>query len=216
MRTSPIQASSYANVRSSVFRTDLVERFVLCRQQMLKQLSDLSYSQLRLCVSHKAIGIGSSQDNIMDLAEELATPRVTFHGSDRSNISSVVRYGFIKPGDAIGSTGKSVSLHAGSTYGMGIYSSPDPIFATHYAGGYCGDSVAQYETSRPRDMPGMRLFVCATLMGRAVEVTRSAIRGTTEISNKSANSHVSPDGLQYIVFDAAQIIPCYVRKYYDA
>lgn len=47
-------------------------------------------------------------------------------------------------------------------------------------------------------------------MGRPLQVTREATRRTTEIANETANSHVSPNLCEYIVFEAAQIIPCYV------
>lgn len=56
----------------------------------------------------------------------------------------------------------------------------------------------------------MRIVVCANLMGRPIQVSREATRRTNGISNKSADSHISPNGLEYIVFDEAQIIPCYV------
>lgn len=170
----------------------------------------MPYRQLRQCVSNTVIQVGSLLDNVAGLAEELSTPRVTFHGSSRSNIASIVRYGFVVPGDEIGNTGKTLSFFAGATYGVGIYSSPDPLFASGYSGGL---GVQRRAIKRPSDLPGQRLFVCATLMGRPLEVTRAATRRTTEIADKNANSHVSPDGLQYIVFDEAQILPCYVCTY---
>ena len=56
----------------------------------------------------------------------------------------------------------------------------------------------------------MRLLVCATLMGRALQVTRNEAWRTTELQHSDAHSHVSPNGLEYVVFDARQIVPCYV------
>lgn len=126
-----------------------------------------------------------------------------------------MRYGFIRPGDAIGSTGRFVNIHAGASYGVGIYSSPDPLFASSYTGVYGGSGLGLDRITRPSDLPGMRLLVCATLMGRALEVARSTARRVTEILDETANSHVSPCGMEYIVFDSMQIIPCYVRTYYQ-
>ena len=72
----------------------------------------------------------------------------------------------------------------------------------------------------------MRIVVCATLMGRPLQVTLDNTRRTEGLFDKDADSHVSPNGLEYIVFEEAQIIPCYVlhldygseeaKKHFDA
>jgi len=47
-------------------------------------------------------------------------------------------------------------------------------------------------------------------MGRALQVTRDLTKRTIQIADKTADPHVSPNLLEYVVFDTAQIIPCYV------
>lgn len=47
-------------------------------------------------------------------------------------------------------------------------------------------------------------------MGCPLEVTRKTTRRTNDIASEDANSHVSPDRMEYVVFDTGQIIPCYV------
>ena len=66
---------------------------------------------------------------------------------------------------------------------------------------------------QPADVPGMRLLVCATVMGRPMErqINERPRQGYTPgLLSDQAHSHVSPNQLEYIVFDDAQIIPVYV------
>lgn len=75
---------------------------------------------------------------------------------------------------------------------------------------YANMTSGSKQKTKVEDLPGLRLIVCAVLMGRALGVTREETRRTTEIADPSADSHVSPNQCEYIVFDSAQIIPCYV------
>ena len=184
-----------------VFRGDLVSRFVERRQKMVDELSQMSYGQLRQCVSNATIIRGSTGDTRKELAKELCRPRVTFHGAPRQVVSSIVQYGFIKPGDKVGK-GSKLSTRCGSSYGTGIYSSPDPAFASSYM------NIGSRQ--QPGDIPGYRLIVCATLLGRPLEVSRDEALRKSELLVSNAHSHISPNRYEYVVFDAAQIIPCYV------
>jgi len=187
-----------------VFRMDLVARFRRRQQMMRDELLTLSYHKLRECVSGRTTSSGSSLDNKQNLVEEICKPRVSFHGTHRYFIPSIVRHGFIKPGDKAGN--EEVQLRCGASFGIGIYSSPWSEYSLFYS----DMSDGSPQKTRPEDLPGMRLIVCAVLMGRALRVTRDATRRTTEIADKTAHSHVSPNKFEYVVFDAAQIIPCYV------
>ncbi|KAK3721693.1 hypothetical protein LTR37_002858 [Vermiconidia calcicola] len=190
-----------------VFRKDLVSRFLKQKDRVLKDLLEMSHSELRRCVSPLVIRPGSTNDTIEGLASELAKPSTTFHGASRRVVESIVRYGFVVPGTEIGQTGTTLEVSRGSSYGKGIYSSPDPMIASYYL---------EYQTARidvtrvlqPCDVPGARLIICATLMGRAMTV--QSARGETGPICDSMHSHVSPDGLEYIVFQSPQILPCYV------
>jgi hypothetical protein len=159
-----------------------------------------------MCVSPTVTRPGSANDSIAGLAHQLSLPVVTFHGAPRTVVQSIVRYGFLLPGAEIGRSGIKLGVRCGSTFGAGIYSSPDP----KYASSYTTYGTGEIALARPSDVPGMRLVICATLMGRPLDATRQQAHGVTRPVNEKAHSHVSMSGLEYIVFDSAQIIPCYV------
>ena len=191
-----------------VFRGDLVTRFLRKRRTLKTQLLQLSKAQLRKSINGEDIRRGRVEDSHEGFAEYLSTPRVSFHGAPKPVIASIVRYGFVLPNERIGNDKDAATLEirCGASYGVGIYSSPSLDFACMYAperheGGYSPNAY---------NAPGFRIIVCATIMGRPLEVTREDTRRTQGVSKEGAHSHVSPDGLQYIVFDKAQIIPCYV------
>ncbi|KAK5126771.1 hypothetical protein LTR85_009705 [Meristemomyces frigidus] len=190
-----------------VFRNDLVMRFTTRQHEILKELSQLSYAQLRKCISGRDMHARRISNTTEALAKALSQPSVTFHGAPRRAVSSIVRYGFILPGQKIGSNGEILDIRCGSSYGTGIYSSPDPAFASSYVD--YGD-INRNGAVLPSDIPGMRLLVCATLMGRPIRVSRAETRRTEGLFVKEAHAHVSPDGLEYVVFEPAQILPCYV------
>ena len=93
---------------------------------MFHELLTMPYKALRVCVSPTVISTGSVDDSIPGLARELVQPSVTFHGTFRLVVESIVRYGFIVPGNEIGKTGHKIDALRGCTYGSGVYSSPDP------------------------------------------------------------------------------------------
>ena len=190
-----------------VFRADLMARFLSRKEKILKELLNMPYRFLRECVSRKTIPRGSSDDTKEALAHELAQPTMTFHGAPRRVIESIVRYGFIIPGEKVGNTGKKLDIRCGSSFGKGIYSTPDPMYASCYLSYQGGKPGFVHQ---PSEVPGMRLVICSKLMGRPVRVGREDARRTTELYTNDAHSHVSWDGYQYVVFDSAQIIPCFV------
>lgn len=189
-----------------VFRNDLVARFFIRQQEIHDDLLKLSYADLR-----KSIPVGNRKRFVnthQGYADGLSQASVTFHGAPRNIISSIVRYGFLVPGQEIGHTGGKVQIARGASYGIGIYSSPDAKYASMYSdyNGLHKSGIVQ-----PGDIPGFRLIVCATLMGRPILVTREKTRQKEGLLvNKGVHSHVAPNYLEYIVFDSAQIIPCYV------
>ncbi|KAE9379821.1 hypothetical protein N431DRAFT_394184 [Stipitochalara longipes BDJ] len=190
----------------NVLRTDLVRRFEKKQIEMLDSFMKCSYQQLRPCVAQQIIPYGSSMDNRNDLARELCRPRATYHGTSRWKVSSIVRWGFGLPGQKIGD--REIGIAYGSSFGRGIYTSPEAEYALLYS--EWSEERNTYGKIRSLYLPGLRLIICAVLMGRPLQVTREATRQTAEIADKTANSHVSPNLLEYVVFDTAQIIPCYV------
>ncbi|KAF2160724.1 hypothetical protein M409DRAFT_70256 [Zasmidium cellare ATCC 36951] len=193
-----------------VFRPDLVDRFLKRQQKMKEELMDLPKEKLRSCVGRSAIPGRNSANSAERMAEYLVRPHVTFHGAEREVMSPIIRYGFLLPGSKIGDTGESLSMRfVNAWFGKGIYSSPSLDFAADYGEfDYKDSSVSGWR--KGADIPGMRVLVCATLMGLLLEVSRDEVEDQAGLDNSHANSHVSPDGMEYVVFDPAQIIPCYV------
>ena len=192
-----------------VFRADLVSRFLQRRLDLKAELMSVPYNQLRKSVTKKQIHSGEVVDTQDGIAEYLCTPRITFHGAPRHVISSIVRYGFLIPGQQIGKTGAQVSMASGAFYGVGIYSSPSIEFASFY-GRWSPGSGGDLDFFNPSQIPGFRMIVCATLMGRPIQVSHEEAYLTSKILKDGAHSQVSPNGLEYIIFDNTQIIPCYV------
>jgi hypothetical protein len=190
-----------------VFRDDLVAKFTHKRQEMREHLATLNPSSLRQCIDKTQLrGSGNTRSSTETMAGILTTTKVTFHGAPRNVMQWIVRYGFVVPGQDIGETGVKNDIVCGASLGTGISSSPSIEFASTYA----YDDSCQDQWRDPADVPGIRIVVCATLMGRPLQVLRSETRRTEGLASNQADSHVSPIGLEYIVFDAAQIIPCYV------
>jgi len=194
-----------------VIRHDLVARFLRRRDTIHEELLQMPYRDLRRSVDRSRVSYNSREDTIAGLANVLAEPSITFHGAQRHTLASIVRYGFLVPGSDIGSTGTVLNIRSGASYGVGVYSSPDPAVAMNYGDRYYGAALSEGSSVyKVHHTPGLKLLVCATLMGRPATVSRSETRRTTDILVGSAHSHVSPCGSEYIVFDSAQIIPCYI------
>jgi hypothetical protein len=149
-------------------RNDLVKAFQKRQSKMLEQVTQCSYKQLRPCVSQETIKYGSSMDNRDDLARQLCQPRPSFHGTDRCNIPSIVRLGFDLPGQKVGD--RTVGIAFGSSFGRGIYTSPNVEYALVYS--EWSEKKYTYGKIRSSHLPGLRLIICVILMGRTLQVTR--------------------------------------------
>ena len=186
----------------SVLRSDLVDRFFTCRAEMRQRLRGRSRAELAACVPRNAL-TDQQKDDKEALVEWLTTPRLTFHGTGRNYIHSIVRYGFAKPGARMGDTERELAVRCGSTYGRGIYSSPSAGFSLSYSG-YGARATQRSE------IVSIKLIVCATVMGRTAGVTRDDNWRRYGEAMPGADSHVANAGHEYVVFDEAQIVPCYV------
>lgn len=115
------------------------------------------------------------------------------------------------PGERIGKTGETNEMRfTNAWYGFGIYSSSSLEFASCYGEWGWGDGAHnKFGYRNPAEIPGMRIVVCATLMGRSLQVSRDEAEDTHN-RDPTVQSHVSPDKMEYVVFDAAQMVPCYV------
>ncbi|KAF3255597.1 hypothetical protein TWF128_005588 [Orbilia oligospora] len=152
------------------------------------------------------------QSNIRVLADRreresyatyLTTPKITYHGTPRSNIPSIIKHGFLRPGDINPSTNTPLEIRCGNTYGRGIYTSPSPQFSLMYSG---FDATPTPATQ----FSGLKLIVCATIMGRPAKVTREDNWREQSKPYPNADSHVANNEYEYIVFQPRQTIPVLV------
>lgn len=184
----------------TVLRSNLRAKFHSKRDELRKKFEGMSVQKLFACIpkGHKARGRKA------DMIEELTRPRVTFHGTDASSVPNIVRCGFLLPGGRDPTTGTEHEVRCGSTYGRGIYTSPDPIFSHGYTNG-------EKTNWSKKSVGGRKMIVCAQLMGRSVVVGSEQRGNTTAIMD--ADSHVASNQLEYVVFDPAMVLPCYVIHY---
>lgn len=184
----------------TILRKDLGFKFNVKREQLREKFEAMEVHQLTRCIpkSHK------TKRRKEDMVEELTRPRVTFHGTDAVSVPNIVRCGFLVPGKRDPITGDEHGVRCGSTYGRGIYTSPDPLFSHSYTYG-------EKTNMNKKSIGGRKLIVCAQLMGRSAVVSRDQ-RGVEE-AIMAADSHVSVNQKEYVVFDPAMVLPCYVVHY---
>lgn len=188
-----------------VIRTKLASRFYEAKDAMYQKLHKMGRHSLS-----QYMPPGVVVRRAEDAVDHVIKPRLTFHGTRRANVPFIVQHGFLLPGTPVpsGSKNKKIApqihrVQQGATYGQGIYSSPNAEFSLDYSGWYC-------DPTPPGEYFGLKLIVCATLMGRFARVDRShELRETTEpLPNR--DSHMANRDLEYIVFNAAHILPVYV------
>jgi hypothetical protein len=182
-----------------VLRADLAQRLQRYQASLRETLSRVPAHVLRQWAPHNA----RKRLRDADVLEHLVRPQTTYHGTQRRLIPSIVRHGFVAPGHFSPATGEALEVRCGSTYGRGIYSSPEAGFALSYSGDLC-------ERTTKADYFGLKLVVCATVMGRSRVMYRDDEWRHQDQAYEGCDSHVANDGHEYIVFDAAQVVPVYV------
>ncbi|KAF2179388.1 hypothetical protein K469DRAFT_694084 [Zopfia rhizophila CBS 207.26] len=188
----------------NILRNDLQVKFLLRRQKLRETLMNQDIKQLQACVPHESRRTrGSDSAAKEQLVDYLLKPRITFHGTTRHNVSSIVQHCFLKPGDIHPVTKKPLGVDNGSVYGRGIYSSPDPGYALLYSG-------MEGKATKPSEIPGRKIIICATIMGRTAMLSWDDEWYGQSEPFPGADSHVNQSLLAYIVFHTAQILPCYV------
>ncbi|KAF3307930.1 hypothetical protein TWF173_002090 [Orbilia oligospora] len=106
-------------------------------------------------------------------------------------------------GDINPSTNTPLEIRCGNTYGRGVYTSPSPQFSLMYSG---FDATPTPATQ----FSGLKLIVCATIMGRPAKVTREDNWREQSKPYPNADSHVANNEYEYIVFQPRQTIPVLV------
>jgi len=191
----------------SVIREDLTRRFLARQDSVREQLNQLSMHDLKVNVLPALRQRSCNYHRKEDLIELLVAPQVTFHGTRRDYVPSIVRQGFLMPGDANKLDGEQHGVRCGSTYGRGIYSSPSSAFALSYTGSAADGGI---RATKPNEYDGIKLIVCATVMGTVAHMTRYDQWRTNNRPKVEATSHVGYSNNEYVVFNRAQILPCYV------
>jgi hypothetical protein len=120
---------------------------------------------------------------------------LVYHGTAPGNVHNIVEQGFLVPKARrvavfrrSSRNERDNSVHVavnGSSYGLGIYSSPNIGVALSYG--------------------KERLFVCAIIMDQTLACDRGTMRGKGVA--KGYTSHQSPSGEEWIVFNSSQIVP---------
>ena len=182
-----------------VLRPDLAQDFQNFQARLRHRLSDKTANSLRQFMPQELRGT----HRVEDMIDHLVRPCITFHGTQRQYVPSIVRHGFVLPGKHNPETGEGHDVRCGSTYGRGIYSSPSAVFSLSYSGAGCA-------RTRAGEYFGLKLVVCATIMGRARSMYREDGWRQQDEAFEGADSHVANEGMEYIVFDRAQTIPVYV------
>jgi hypothetical protein len=182
----------------SVLRHDLVGRFWGYQASLETDLESCRTSlRDRIPPHSKLAGKVRAQISHDTIIQDMITPRVTFHGTPLQSVGSIVRHGFKMPGKLVEEQ-VVASPRSGIAFDRGIYSSQEASYAISYARG-------QKEMTPVGMLPSMRLFVCATIMGR----TYTGIDGRHGPLIEGYDSHFD-GGFEYIVHDERAMIPCYV------
>ncbi|KAF3904275.1 hypothetical protein AA313_de0206875 [Arthrobotrys entomopaga] len=200
----------------NVIKPSLYKDFYDIKSKIRTRLLTLPASTLRKSVppqhqrntsssSHSSTTLSERRER-ESLADYLTTPKCTFHGTQRHTIPNIIRHGFLRPGDINPSTNLPLEIRCGNTYGRGIYTSPSPRFSLTYSGYEANPTT----TSQITSFSGLKLIVCATVMGRTARVTRGDNWREQTKPYPNADSHVANEGYEYIVFHPRQTIPVLV------
>lgn len=121
---------------------------------------------------------------------------IVFHGTLRSNVTSIIRDGFRLPGKS-----KHTSRFR-SHWGPGIYCSPYGTYSYTY--GHRWDSGTGGTMLDPE--ASVAIFVCAVARGRPFQCEKAKIEKYTGLE-EGFDSHISHNQCEWIVFDQERIIP---------
>lgn len=185
----------------SVLRPDFVRRFWSYKTRLQDELQADPGSLRDRLSPHSALeGRVRARLSKADVIEDMLKPRITYHGTPLKNVASIVRYGFRMPGRVV--DGKVIaSPRSGIAFNRGIYSSQAPFYALSYAYG-------QSQQTPLGQIPSMRLFVCATIMGRTYQNQDGEDKEHSALVD-GYDSHFAHE-FEYIVHDECAMIPCYV------
>ncbi|KAG6917221.1 hypothetical protein DXG01_003335 [Tephrocybe rancida] len=154
-----------------------------------------NYEAMRLKIQQQATRDISDRRKKDAVWDQFGKEEIVFHGTPRHNVGSIVRSGFVVPGQQT-VDGEKVHVRCGSTWGM---------VGQRF---YTDVTTAGIKQRGRRLLPGQKLIVCAVVMGRRRLMTET--RRYIPTVEPGFDSHVSPSQLEYIVFNSAQVLPLYV------
>ncbi|KAK0720108.1 hypothetical protein B0H67DRAFT_575065 [Lasiosphaeris hirsuta] len=196
----------------SIMRSDVAQRFLHYQSTLRASLIDeqATTNELRRKLPPHSTLEGRVRATLArnEIIDDMVKPCVTFHGTALSNVASIIQHGFKMPGKLV--DGNLVaSPRSGVAYNRGIYSSQAAFYALSYASG-------QRQLTPLGEVPSMRLFVCATVMGRTLRP--DSVRGADAPAAAAAvhgplvagyDAHF--DGkFEYIAHHEQAMLPCYV------
>ncbi|KAK0727814.1 hypothetical protein B0T26DRAFT_766482 [Lasiosphaeria miniovina] len=190
----------------SIMRQDLARGFVNYQTRLREKLEGMDVSDLRgklpphRALARRVLSIISKED----LIDEMVKPRVTYYGTPLSSVSYILRFGFRMTGNIV--DGKVIaSPRSGFVFNRGIYSSDRAGYAMAYATG-------QRQRTPVGDIPTMRLFVCATIMGRTLSGGNEAVDQSHPVHGPLVEGYDShfDGGYEYVAHSERAMLPCYV------
>jgi hypothetical protein len=133
--------------------------------------------------------------------QEFLYAQVAFHGTScRSAINSIAQQGLLLPG-SITASGSTVNINSGARYGEGIYTSPKFSKSLAYSWHEYDDN---FQVRRGQ------MFVCLVILGRPYYVEDGASENQ---KYELFDSKISKDGLEFIVFNEARVLPVLLITY---
>ena len=173
-----------------VVRRDLTRDFNSQTHQIRAQLSSFSSAHLRKTIPIKQ---RSRLDTKNEMIDHLLTPHLTFHGTQRHIIPSIVRNGFLLPGD-LNPLRQHVAWHP-----LRQHLRPRHLLLPLRL----LRPLLQLQRCNTQPLPslydGLKLLVCATLMGVAARVSSVDDLRVRDRPLEGATSHVGLSGMEYIV-----------------
>lgn len=193
----------------NIMREDLLKRFRRYQDHLRAFLPEQPGLRKKLPPHSSLDGRYRTTLSIDTVVEDMVKPRLTFHGTSLRSVRSIIRNGFLLPGKV--ADGKRIeSPRSGIAFDRGIYSSQSAAYAMSYASG-------QREQTPLGMLPTMRLFVCATVMGRTycsksynkiskADKTLGSVHGPLV---SGFDSHFD-GGYEYIIHEERAMLPCFV------
>ncbi|KAK4064060.1 uncharacterized protein Triagg1_9216 [Trichoderma aggressivum f. europaeum] len=186
----------------NIMREDLLKRFRRYRDYLRAVLPGQPNLRKKLPPHSSLAGRYHTTLSLDAVVEDVVKPRLTFHGTSLRSVRSIIRNGFLLPGKL--ADGKRIeSPRSGIAFNRGIYSSQSAAYAMSYASG-------QQQQTPLGMLPSMRLFVCATVMGRTYGPKSDKTLGSVHGPLVGGYDSHFDGGYEYIIHEERAMLPCFV------